>query len=102
MKKAIRIEETDNVATALEKLVAGDRVQVLSSRQEPIREVSVTASLPMGHKIAIAAIPDGAEVRKYGAVIGKATENIFTGDYVHIHNVRSERMPLTDHMLGKR
>lgn len=102
MKKAIVMDESDNVATALERLSKGETVQIISAQQRPQGQLVVASDLPMGHKLATAPIPDGAEVRKYGAVIGKATKDIARGDYVHIHNVRSERLPLTAHMLGAR
>ncbi|MCK4580500.1 MAG: UxaA family hydrolase [Dehalococcoidia bacterium] len=100
MKKAIKMDEKDNVATALAGLVAGEKVEVISSRQEPVQQVTVNHALPLGHKIALADIPKDSTVTKYGATIGKATRDISVGDYVHIHNVRSDRLPLTDHMLG--
>ncbi len=100
MKKAIRMDEKDNVATALEGLVAGDEVEVISSRQEIVQRLTARDPLPLGHKIALANIPGGAVVTKYGATIGKASRDISVGDYVHIHNVRSNRLPLTEHMLG--
>jgi altronate dehydratase small subunit len=100
MKKAIKMDEKDNVATAIEGIVAGDEVEVISSRQEIVQRLTARDPLPLGHKIALANIPEGAVVTKYGASIGKASRDISVGDYVHIHNVRSNRLPLTEHMLG--
>jgi galactarate dehydratase len=40
-----------------------------------------------GHKVAIKAIPAGSEVKKYGQVIGIATEDIAPGSHVHLHNL---------------
>lgn len=100
MKKAIKMDEKDNVATALEGIVAGDEVEVISSKQEIVQRLTARDPLPLGHKIALANIPEGAVVTKYGASIGKASRDISVGDYVHIHNVRSNRLPLTEHMLG--
>ena len=45
--------------------------------------------VPMGHKIALADIPKGSAVIKYGYPIGVATEDIKKGDFVHTHNLRS-------------
>jgi altronate hydrolase len=42
---------------------------------------------PPGHKIAIAEIPEGGPVRKYGQIIGFAKSVIRPGDHVHTHNV---------------
>jgi galactarate dehydratase len=40
-----------------------------------------------GHKMAIRAIASGQEVRKYGQIIGLATQDIAPGDHVHLHNL---------------
>jgi len=48
--------------------------------------------VPPGHKIALADIPEGGDVRKYGAVIGRATAAIRAGDHVHVHNIESTRL----------
>jgi altronate dehydratase small subunit len=100
MKKAIMMEAQDNVATALAAIAVGDEVEILSSRREVVQRVKAKDSLPSGHKVALSAIKKGAEVKKYGAIIGKASKDIAIGEYVHIHNVRSNRLPLTKHMLG--
>jgi len=100
MKKAISMDSRDNVATALSALLAGDEVEVISTAREVTQTVRVNDALPLGHKIALADIKSGSDVVKYGAKIGRASKDIKTGDYVHIHNVTSDRMPLTDNMLG--
>jgi altronate dehydratase small subunit len=100
MKKAIKMDEKDNVATALEGIVADEEVEVISPKQEIVQRLTVRDSLPLGHKIALANIPEGAVVTKYGASIGKASRDISVGNYVHIHNVGSNRLPLTEHMLS--
>jgi len=99
MKRAIMMDEKDNVATALVGLVAGERVEVVSSAQEVLEQVMVKDAIPLGHKIALANMAEGDEVIKYGETIGKASRDISVGDYVHIHNVESIRLPLTEHML---
>lgn len=99
MKRAIMMDEKDNVATALVGIVAGERVEVVSSAQEVLQQVMVKDAIPLGHKIALANMASGDEVIKYGETIGKASRDISVGDYVHIHNVESIRLPLTEHML---
>ncbi|MBN1856875.1 MAG: UxaA family hydrolase [Dehalococcoidia bacterium] len=100
MKKAITMDARDNVATALTELQPGDEVEVISTTREVVQRVHINNALPLGHKIALASIAEGQDVIKYGAKIGRASKNIAVGDYVHIHNVTSDRMPLTDNMLG--
>jgi altronate dehydratase len=100
MKKALTMDARDNVATALDAIEAGDDVEVLSASREVLLHVDARDALPLGHKIALADIAAGGDVVKYGTRIGRASKPITTGDYVHIHNVTSDRMPLTENMLG--
>jgi len=100
MKKALTMDVKDNVGTAISAITAGEEVEVLSTKQEVVQRIKAKDSLPLGHKIALMDIQKGNEIKKYGAVIGKAVKDITVGQYVHIHNVESNRMPLTEHMLG--
>lgn len=43
--------------------------------------------IPVGHKVAVRAIAAGAPVRKYGEVIGIASDDIAVGAHVHVHNL---------------
>lgn len=70
MPPVLQLHPDDNVAVVLQGL--GD--------------------VPPGHKIALADIPEGGDVRKYGAVIGRATAAIRAGDHVHVHNIESTRL----------
>jgi altronate dehydratase len=94
------MDTKDNVANAISAITAGEEVSILSTKQEVVQRIKARDSLPLGHKIALMDIKSGGEIKKYGAVIGKASKDIATGQYVHIHNVESNRMPLTEHMLG--
>ena len=44
---------------------------------------------PAGHKYALKEIAQGEYVIKYGEIIGRATQNIAQGEWVHTHNVKS-------------
>ena len=44
---------------------------------------------PQGHKFALRPIQAGEEVVKYGFRIGFAKEDIPTGSWVHVHNVKT-------------
>lgn len=48
-----------------------------------------TEKIPAGHKYALKDIAVGDYVIKYGEIIGRATENIRAGEWVHTHNVKS-------------
>ena len=43
--------------------------------------------IPAGHKAAVRAIAAGEAVRRYGQVIGFATQPIAPGAHVHVHNI---------------
>ena len=45
--------------------------------------------IPAGHKIALRDISRGEKIIKYGEVIGVAKEDIKKGEWVHVHNVKS-------------
>jgi len=87
--KAIVINEKDNVATAIVPLKTGATVSLAAQgRSEKIKLLS---TIPMGHKFALAAIPKGMDVIKYGEAIGQTTAPIAKGEHVHVHNVVSHR-----------
>lgn len=75
----IRLSDDDNIAVAMDKLPAGTALDGVGTvtRQE----------IPRGHKVAVATIPAGADVRKFGQFIGEATQAIAAGEHVHTHNL---------------
>ncbi|WP_415382795.1 UxaA family hydrolase [Halosimplex sp. TS25] len=83
--RALLMATEDNVATALEDLEPGDR---LGDADPPL---SVADEIPFGHKVALADVDAGETVRKYGEVIGEASEDVARGEWVHTHNCESTR-----------
>ena len=88
MKVAKIIHDDDNVATALVDIVAGEQVKSWSKGQELV--YTCNQDVPFGHKVAIAEIRSGEKIVKYGQPIGSATQDIRTGDWVHVHNLRDD------------
>jgi altronate dehydratase small subunit len=88
-KKCIVLHPSDNTATALADLQEGETLYL--NLGEESRAITLRESIPFAHKFAILAIPPGEAVRKYGQLIGEATQDIQAGDYVHVHNVASKR-----------
>jgi altronate dehydratase small subunit len=86
---AIALRDNDNVATALRDLVAGEEIVV--GILERSVSVCVRQSIPFGHKLAMTDIPQGANVFKYGEVMGRATQAIPAGAHAHVHNIESLR-----------
>lgn len=88
--EAFIIDRTDNVATLFTQSgTKGTKIQL----QVDGRPATITLrqDVPFAHKFAIRPIPKGEQVLKYGYSIGTATVDIEPGDYVHIHNLESNR-----------
>jgi altronate hydrolase len=80
-EKAILLREGDDVAVAKERLPEGT---VLLHGEQAI---TLSSEVPPGHKVALTSLRAGQPVRKYGQVIGDATDTIRPGDWVHTHNL---------------
>ncbi len=77
MSRLIRIHPSDNVAVAVEPVMAGEGCcDVIAS--EPIAK---------GFKMALDTIAAGDPVIKYGNPIGIASQPILPGTLVHVHNL---------------
>ena len=88
-KKAIVMEESDNVATVVEPIDAPGEVLVEVAGGRIV--VRVSDNIPFGHKFAIRDIPEGSLILKYGEPIGVARIDIKAGQHVHVHNLESKR-----------
>jgi len=53
--------------------------------------IRLASPIPHGHKVALRALPAGAEVIKYGVVIGRLIRPVIAGEHVHTHNLESMR-----------
>lgn len=73
----LKLSEDDNVAVATARLEVGAVVHGLSVKDVVAR----------GHKLCVTPIASGAPVRKYGQIIGYATQDIAVGAHVHTENV---------------
>ncbi|MBE9523363.1 MAG: UxaA family hydrolase [Proteobacteria bacterium] len=89
MKKAIVMDQKDNVATLLTDVDENDVVEVML--RDKATEFKVQERIQFGHKFALDTIKKGQNVVKYGEVIGQATQDISEGHHVHIQNVESLR-----------
>ena len=77
----IILHPSDDVAVVGSDAAAGTRLS------GPGVSVVAEQAIPSGHKVALRTIEAGTPVRKYGEVIGHATETIAPGHHVHVHNV---------------
>jgi altronate dehydratase small subunit len=79
----------DNVGTVVgDEAPAGVELPIIGAGEG---EVRLAAPIPHGHKVALRALPAGAEMIKYGVVIGRLVKPVIVGEHVHTHNLESMR-----------
>ena len=83
----ITLDVRDNIAIATADLHVGE-VVTLGAVSLTIRD-----DVPRGHKVALASLALGADVIRYGEIIGATTKDVGVGDHVHVHNLVSKRLP---------
>ncbi len=93
MKKAIQLDDEDNVATVTDDVSKGEMVEVLNPLGEVILDAKPVEDVMFGHKLALRRLGKGDVIVKYGEVIGVASKPIKVGEWVHTHNVESGRLP---------
>ena len=89
--RALIIDPTDNVANLIGPGGKGESVQCKIEGQTETTTVSLLEDIPPNHKIAPVDIKAGEPIIKYGLCIGRASCDIQTGQYVHVHNIESNR-----------
>ncbi|MBA4224732.1 MAG: galactonate dehydratase, partial [Methylobacterium sp.] len=74
--RTLKLNAADNVAVAVDPIDVG------------VSAAGVTAlkRIPRGHKIALTRIAKDEPIRKFGQIIGFATDDIPPGEWVHEHN----------------
>lgn len=80
------IHPRDNVAVALKKLAAGEQATGKGLAGFPALE-----EIPASHKLALRDISAGEEIIKYGETVAVSTRDIKKGEWVHTHNLESQR-----------
>ena len=78
------LHPNDDVAIARCDLAAQQELHV---ERGDARSLHTRQPIPSGHKVALHAIATGQPVRRYGQVIGFATQPIAAGEHVHTHNL---------------
>ena len=74
----IRLHEQDGVVIARAALPPGTPVGP---------NIVARGRVPAGHKVAVMGHAPGEAVRRYGQIIGFATQPIAPGEWVHTHNM---------------
>ncbi len=78
---AIRLHARDNVGIARRPLQAGNVLECADGL------LTLRDFVTDGHKFALQDIASGSELRRYGQIIGFATQDIAAGEHVHSHNL---------------
>ena len=87
-QRAILLNVADDVATAIAELPVQESVRV--SLDDRAVQVVLLEDIAFGHKFALRDIAEGEPILKYGLPIGNALSDIRAGEWVHVHNCRSE------------
>ncbi len=85
-------EEKDNVVTAVSDIKAGEVIPV--KKGSVSKEVKAKEAIAFGHKMALSNLAKGADIIKYGGVIGSAKKDIAAGEWVHTHNTEDTYAPI--------
>ena len=88
MNKLIQIHPSDNVLIIRSSIIPGDKEMIDD------KEICFDKPLGLGHKIALKNIILGEQIIKYGVPIGSALQNIKTGEHIHLHNMKSDYIPI--------
>jgi len=78
---AVLLHPIDHVAIAKQPLLPRT---VLNT---PHGEITVAQMIPPGHKFALLAVAKDEPIRRYGQIIGFATQDVRPGQHVHSHNL---------------
>lgn len=89
MQQLILINPKDNVAIATVDLQKGQEIKIETGSHTFV--IVLQANINFGHKVAIKDIKKETPVYKYGEEMGITTEDISSGEHVHVHNVVGQR-----------
>lgn len=81
----------DDVGVAVQDIKAGEEVMGVDINTGKECHVKSNNDIPLGHKIALKDKKQGETLIKYGENIGKLTQDIKVGDWVHTHNLKTAR-----------
>lgn len=84
INQLILLHPDDNVLICVAPIAAGD-VLPISGGTIPARE-----GITVGHKVARSTLSAGDKVIKYGAPIGSMTAAAGVGEWIHMHNMKSD------------
>ncbi len=85
-------DENDSVGVVVvEGVKAGDSLTGWIMDQDKDLPLKALNDIPIGHKLAIKPLDNGATVIKYGVDIGRTVAPIRSGEHAHVHNIKTKR-----------
>lgn len=87
--RLLLLDDDDNVLGVARPIRAGEAIPIDG------QYVRLDRMAGIGFKIARNQIKKGESIKKYGAIIGVASEDIGVGQLVHVHNTKSNYMANT-------
>ena len=85
-------DENDSVGVVVvEGVKSGQKLTGWIMDQDKEIEVSARSDIPIGHKLAIKALPKDSTVIKYGVDIGRVVAPIQVGEHAHVQNIKTKR-----------
>jgi len=88
-QEALMLSKKDNVATSLGDMEPSADVQIRIGKE--VSKIIALERIPFGFKIAVTDIAKGSDIKKYGELIGIASQDIKQGQLVHVHNIEGTR-----------
>lgn len=85
-------DEGDSVGVVVvEGIEPGQELTGWVMDQDKTINIKVLDAVPIGHKIALRDLEEGATVMKYNTDIGRTVAPIKAGEHAHVHNVKTKR-----------
>jgi (2R)-sulfolactate sulfo-lyase subunit alpha len=85
-------ESSDTVGVVVvEDVQAGQPLSGWLMDTDGTIEITALDPIPLGHKIALDDIAEGATIIKYGHDIGKIIAPVKKGGHVHVHNAKTKK-----------
>ena len=85
-------DKKDNVGVVvIEKITPNQDCNCWIMENNDSAKIQSKNEIPLGHKIAMEDLKEGATIIKYGHDIGKVVKAIKKGEHVHVHNVKTKK-----------
>ncbi len=85
-------DENDSVGVVVvEGVKKGQKLNGWIMDQDKELQMEAKSDIPIGHKLAIKALPKDSTVIKYGVDIGRVVAPIQVGEHAHVHNIKTKR-----------